>query len=582
MQNHRTIGLITILAGTAGCMAGDELPTGSAGELATTKDAMTYQYVPPNPGEKILYPCIGELEVTYVDSTYGPTDGTITYPGNGAGSCGLAPIGGGSVVLFLTGAGFSLSDYTHVTEHLARRGYLVIAVDAPESLPTQHCGGALHCAEDRAEQSVRFAEWWLSTDPIAAAYDTNRISVVGHSRGGEASFFAARYIRDSGTLDAQVPAIVALAPSDTPLVLATVDASDASSVLVVAATRDEDVPTFQPYGLYERLGTEFGSESPGEISTLDRVERALITLEHANHRQFSNLCGMPPGQCAGTQLGLMPCDIQHSVTRGLVSAWLDWQVEGHDPYRRYFDGTIDRPLLHPLGTSEPEADLRVMYDPGRPHGTRVIDNFEDGDIATSTDAGSVALSGVTGHLVEGSTADATFRHRTVGRRFLSLSDIGDPMDSVEWGLAKGLRSTSSTRPWSDFTTLSLRAARIWSESGSFANEAPVLRVRLRMKDGALGGNTVDLPPLHAPAIEDADYSNGAVLQCGGFPEQRSSFFRSLRVPLSRFDSRFEPVDWTQVRGMVLMVDDPALADETLFIDSVALTGGTEYLSFSPQ
>ncbi len=549
---------------TAGCTT--EEPDTSADPVATASDGLGFRKAPPiNPGELVTHRCTQQADVSYQDPIYGTTVGTITYPviEQGKTGCGTWPLGGGSVVLFLTGSGFNLTDYDHLTDHLAGRGYLVIAVDAPESLPAQHCP-TLTCPQDRAEQSVRFAEWWLSSNVLAGAYDTSRISVVGHSRGGEASLYAARYIRDSPSLNADVPAVVALAPTD--LWGTTIDASDASSILVVGATYDEDVPTYEPYRLYERLGTEFGSESPTEISTLDRIERAFVTLDSANHQQFSDRCGMP--FCTGSSNGLMPCAIQQSVTRGLVSAWLDWQVDGHSTYRGYFDGTIDRPLLHPLGSAAPEADLYVMYDPGRPHGARVIDNFEDGDIATSTDGATVTVTGATATVLEGTAAHPSFLHREPGRRFIRLTDIGDPLDSIEWSFSKLTRSGSASRPMSDFSTLSLRAARVWTLNGTFANEAPTLRARLRMKGGALGGNLVTLPPLYEPSTWEGSHGF-----CGYIQDEYFSFFRSLHVPLSSF----EPVDWNQVRGLVLMVDDPALADETLYIDSVQLTGGTEYL-----
>ncbi len=538
---------------------------------SSSDEALVYRFVPRNPGEEVSHPCTRTLETTYNLPDYGPTTARISFPTLALRSgCSNTPVGG-ETVLLLPGNGFEPADYSHLTDRLAENGFLVVAVDGPEATPSQNCGSVAEtCAPDRAERAVRYLEHWVLINGLAGSFDTSELAIVGHSRGGEGALFAAQEVHDSAVLaDTTVRAVIALAPTDT--WVPTVNAAETRSVLVVHGTRDEDVGLAAPYPLYERIGTEYGSETPDEVSTLDRVERSFMTVERANHRQFTNDCGVLA--CQGGTSGLMDCAVQQSVARGLVLAWLRLQMRGETIYRGFFDGTYEQPLRRPLGSAAPEARMYAMYDEGRPLGARVEDNLEDGEVPTSTRGGTVIVSGINASVVDSSNASSTFPHDAPGRHFLALSDIGDPLDTIEWQAPRRLFGPAP-RPWTAFTTFSLRAARVFSLAGDFEGEEPVITARLRMSDGSLGGTLVELPPLPPPAVWPAVQEAG----CGFASEKRLSYFRSLRVPLDAF----EPVDWTRVRSIVLSFDDPDLADETVYIDSVRLSGATEWLVLSPS
>ncbi|MEM9067831.1 MAG: hypothetical protein AAGE52_04970 [Myxococcota bacterium] len=548
------------------------------GEVAPASESLTVVFVPPDPGQETQYECIRTLTPSHSDAIYGPTTARVTYPvQDTALGCSFSAIGG-EVVLLLPGAGFVPADYTHLSEHLARNGFLVVAVDATEASPSQHCGPSSACAEDRAERGVRFLRWWRDTTPWSDRFDFDHVAVIGHSRGGEAAAFAASYVR-SEIGGGAVDAVVALAPSDSSLPAIELSRSDARSVLVMYGSRDEDVLSQSPapmanpaptgFLLYDRTGSEYGIESPWALSLGDRIERAFAFVHEADHAQFSDRCHTFACVNSTHPDGVLDCEAQQAVTRSFVTAWLRLQVRGESPYRVFFNDTIENPFMLPLGSSGPHVLSYGLYDDGRVYGRMVEDNFEDAELSTGTAGSAVTTFGVSAEVRATPETAGTFPHGPQGRHFLRVTDIGDAGDRIEWEFPRAFRGAPPRRGIEEFHTLSLRAGREFESAEPWTIHPPRLRVQLRLAGGATS------PQIALHTLPDPDGHDVYATLCGQILPYGVSPLRTLRVPLNEFG-----VDLADVRGVIVYLDVNELAGEAVYLDDLRFEGAPEQVPFS--
>lgn len=296
-----------------------------------------------------------------------PLNGTVWRPAE-RGSYPLVLIVHGNA----PGTGSELG-FGYLGETLASRGYVVAAIDE-NFLNTGVLTSAAGLDTARTELVRRHLAQWAAwstssgTGPLDGLADIGAVSLVGHSRGGEAVARAAAAGAPAGVV---LRSVIALAPSDSTF------APDEPAVkltgvdyLTVAGSYDADVMTFAGASQYART-----TPGAGQV-------KAAVQLDRMNHTQFNSGWGRYDGALGLAQRFLAtgpltaPDDQRHAA-QALVSGFLDLTVKGDTAQLPLFDGSGSLPFGDGLaarrqfaeggaaGITPQGADLSATTLPGK-------------------------------------------------------------------------------------------------------------------------------------------------------------------------------------------------------------------------
>jgi dienelactone hydrolase len=235
---------------------------------------------------------------------------------------------------------FSDPGYGYLGELLASRGYILASVDM------NFLNGAIRGENDaRGWFLLKHLEAWRDFNgteggPFHGIVDMSRITLIGHSRGGEAVGHAAAFNRlshypDDASLrfdfDFDIRSIIAIAPVDgqyTP--------SDRLvpvenvSYLVFHGSHDGDVSSFAGLRTWHRL--EFTDDTP-------RFKSAVYVYR-ANHGQWNTVWGAHDNGPRSARIldlrGLMDAEEQRDFARVYISAFLEATLRDDDRYLPLF------------------------------------------------------------------------------------------------------------------------------------------------------------------------------------------------------------------------------------------------------
>jgi dienelactone hydrolase len=235
---------------------------------------------------------------------------------------------------------FSDPGYDYLGELLASRGYILASIDM-----NFVNGGVRQENDARGWLLLKHVEAFgrFNTEegnPFYGKVDMSAISLMGHSRGGEAVGHAAAFNRLTHYPDDaserfdfgfDIKSIVSIAPVDgqyrptdrhVPL--------EDVSFLVFHGSHDGDVTSFHGLRMYDRL--RFTDGEP-------RLKTAIYVYR-ANHGQWNSVWGPhDSGPRSGRRLdlrGLMPTEDQKEFARIYVSAFLDYTLKGDTRYLPLF------------------------------------------------------------------------------------------------------------------------------------------------------------------------------------------------------------------------------------------------------
>ncbi|QYK47902.1 MAG: hypothetical protein KF838_14065 [Phycisphaeraceae bacterium] len=189
-----------------------------------------------------------------------------------------------------------VSAYQSTLQHLATRGYIVIASESEGSLFPSHSRFASdlsHCLTFLIEQSHAPGSW------LEGAVDPLRLGASGHSMGGGASILAA-------AADSRIRALAPLAPAETSPSAAAAAANLSIPFTAIVGTRDTITPTASH-------GQLMYNAAPGP--------RRMISQIGGFH------CGYIDSSTFGCDSGSMSRADQLALTRALLAAVFDLHLK---------------------------------------------------------------------------------------------------------------------------------------------------------------------------------------------------------------------------------------------------------------
>jgi dienelactone hydrolase len=318
-----------------------------------------------------------------------PLNGRVWYP-DGPGPFPLVLIVHGNH----DATDFSDPGYQYLGELLASRGYILVSIDENflNSMVTDLFAGLESENNVRAWLLLEHLRVWHAwnddeQNPFHRKVDTDRIALIGHSRGGEAVAHAAAFNRlpaspDNGLVKFdfgyRIRSLIAIAPADgqykpagtwTPL--------EDVNYLVLQGSHDSDVSSF--LGLYQYDRVTFTGDG--------HYFKSAVYVYGANHGQFNTSWGaydVGVGLTAHfiNTTALLPEADQLQIAEVYISAFLDCTLRDRREYEPLFKN-------HRAGSAWlPDTVYLTQYANSETQPLCAYD--EDLNLATITSPGGIA------------------------------------------------------------------------------------------------------------------------------------------------------------------------------------------------
>ena len=463
------------------------------------------------------------------------------------------------------GDGHDHLDYNYLLRHLAQNGFIAASIHNPIDISNA----------ERAERVRTFLDFlrnhWEHKDHVE-----NNIALMGHSRGGEAVFTAARKINQGWNVDHDVNAVIALAPTDKdeggnegPESLS---GFESESLLVIYGSLDDDVfghciegtadgcgqspsgPQATGFALYDRAGSETSTENTGSPGLI--VTKSMLFIDRTNHNGWLDSCLDP---AVPTAEYLHSCATHRTLARGYVNAFVRWRLRGEDAFKPFFTGEAAPDVVAAKGVR-----VRTQYSEGP--GRRVIDNFEQPGWTTGTQSTVAKESQVT--VVNEAKlyihGDQTSPHETRGL-ILSWSTLPLLIDPwIRWTIDDEKNVFGqSLRDVNKFEVLSFRVGQMHGAASNTPDESHDFTVRLRDEAGVWS------PKVHVSAFADVAYPEPAdiVTVYGDAAKVPKSAMMTVRIPLEYFSG----VDLGAVQDVELAFGVDEHLQGEILLDSLEFT-----------
>lgn len=518
--------------------------TGALALASLTTDRAGAQVQPEDPATYTNFSChfIENWVWNYPGDGVGAVTGKVRFPSSTCQSAD-GPPAARPIVIFAHGNDMTHTDHDYLMAHLAKNGFVTVSIENSGN------------NEERALQMISYLNsmhtFWGWKNQLSA-----KVAFAGHSRGGEAAVTAARLLAETPALGAEaydVKAVVSIAPTDggggtnsDPRESLTGSATE--GFLGIYGSRDPDVngdPAFEGsptvpqrtvFAIYDRAGSEGASE--GFVIAGTHLDKAMVYVYGFAHRNFlDDPFGTPDGR---------------NVAAAYFNAFLRWKVYGLWNYKGFFDGRW-RP--------ESLASLELFHQLSEGQ-RRVVDNFENGVLATNTLGGSVTKS---------ASGIVTFLEDDLQQLIQS-----SPHDSgglrVTWAAPSWVRwsvpnnsplGIGPLRDATDYDYLSLRAGQVYQNTYNTEGQDQDFHVRLLTGAGFSDKVRVSL---HGRVPYPDEFLCNSVFHCGIVVpiDMTKSAMSTIRIPLSAFSN----VDLTDVQAVYLYFDVPERPTGAITLDSL--------------
>ncbi len=533
--------------------------------LLTSKANVLFE---PNPATWQSFDCVRSVDLSYPSNDWGNVSGRVYYPSNERCNAAAAPAFNRPVVLFFNGAGFHYWDYSYLANHMAGIGFIVVVVDSSEPSPTLNCSPLLaSCIEDRARKGIsyllRVKKFWNYNKRANFA----DLTLMGHSRGGEAAIEAAMIIsREEPSLGfllspPSIRAVVAIAPTDIGNGFGaerrSLNAHHSLNLMLLYGSRDEQIKGYpQPFGinlppqtafaLYDRTGTE--ETLTAAVGGGKFVDKSMHFISKATHSNFTNHSYIAPA-CQP----YLSQAVQHRTTKGLVNAYLLWKVWGLNSYKRYFNADTDWLWWGPAATSP-------QYSTGAWNGRRVVDNFQNDILNTNTLEGGLSVNGnLSASITDNSSSGRMVHGPEDGLRLRVESGSPSNWNLLQWTIP------AVEGDMSEYTHLSIRIGLGHDFEGSS-------RVNIRLRNGISSWSSIvstssygGISPVEAldPAYVSLDCDFGDIIAL----DQTVVSMRTIRIPLEDFNL----ADLENISRLQIRFNHEDTRDRVFYIDNVEFT-----------
>jgi len=505
-----------------------------------------------DPATSTTYPCyyIRNYNWSYPGDGLPVVSGKIRFPSNTCNSQSGPPFNR-PVLIFMHGNAQDNNDHNYLMAHLARNGFVTASISNSGD------------NENRARQAISYLNslhtYWGFANRLS-----NKVAFAGHSRGGEGAVTAARLAEEQPGLTAEnydVQAVISIAPTDgggsngnDPR--ETLDGLMTDGFLGIYGSADTDVsggeanlvntqPQKTVFAIYDRAGSEFSTEGFQIVGS--HVEKAMVYLYNVGHRAFlkkSN--GGAIG--SGTTVG-------NNAAKAYFNAFLRWQFWNQTSYKDYFNGVLTPPSLQ----------AQELYNQFSADQRRVVDNFENNNLAQNTMGGSVIKSsqGIVTFLEDDlHQLLKSSPHETGGIR-VTWSNGGTITPYIRWWIPAGnIPFAGSRRDVSGFDGISLRVGQVYNQAFNTPGQDQSFRIRLLSNNGLSSKVSIaDYLP-----IPEQDEFICPPFACGNnvVADFSKSAMSTVRIPLSAFNN----VDLGSVRAVYAYFDDPGYNSGAVSIDNL--------------
>lgn len=490
-------------------------------------------------GDDDLFP----FDTRCPDKSKGDVDmkARVHFPGSGKV---VAPGGPFPLVLILHGQQLpdtpGFEGYDYLGELLASRGFIVASIDGRSLLDATIKSRGEHIREHLRRFVARNALG--SGSFLERQIDLSKVTLVGHSRGGEAVVAAWEWQRVKPNSGYRVAAIVAIAPVQFFGNPGRPEEPNFTSHLrdvhyqIIQGSHDCDVADFQGYRQYDRAA---------DIRAVGETLKSMVFVKDANHNFFNVVWESEFGdECQDNGI-VLDGNVARDIATVYIHAFLQTVIKGRVDFRLYLTGDIPNPVVE-LGKTTVAIDFQapgsgfVPLDhfeelPGTPHdktrnsrgGLVVAEHmtYEEQRFA-SLDPSSPALRFGYG----GETFAAYFRWEDPSARFVSLF-------------------TADPRPLG-LTHLSFRVGQIpQSISPNPQGQNQDFTVTVATSAGVRSVRVSDFAPIHAPFPIPTPK-----------PRLGKTVMSVVRIPLRAFNNPLSTIlgvefRFDQIGGGEIMVDD---------------------------
>jgi hypothetical protein len=340
----------------------------------------------------------------------------------------------------------------------------------------------------------------------------SQVTVIGHSRGGEAAVAAWEWQRVAPDPGYAIAAIVAIAPVQ---FFGRVDGEPSFiehlrnvHVQILHGSNDGDVSDFQGLRLYDRAA---------DIRAVGETLKSLVYIKDANHNFFNSVWETQRGDDCDCPGSVLPGPTTREVTAVYIHSFLETVIKGNADFRSYLTGATPNPVSNTTIALDFQA-------PGSQFLT--LDHFEE-------------LPGIRHNAKKNSSGGRVSKKQltTFSESFLA-ANVFLPLDSypgetfagyLSW-LAKPDPRFSSAFPGSHLPDLTLfdhfsfRVGQVARASGNINPPDANQNFRVRFTDATHKAAIVkvsDFAPIHSPFVPQLT---------GG--ESAKTVMAVVRIPLS--------------------------------------------------
>jgi hypothetical protein len=291
----------------------------------------------------------------------------VHFPGTG----GVVAAGGPfPLVVFLHGQQIAsipgYEGYDYLGELLASHGFIVASIDGRSLLNATIKSRGEHVREHLRRFVARNATG--SGSFLEGEMDLSRVTVVGHSRGGESVVAAYEWQRVDPDPGYTVIGVVAIAPVqfigaysfEPPILIHLRDAA----YQIIHGAKDCDVCDFQGYRQYDRAA---------DIRAVGETLKSLVFVKDANHNFFNTVWESLEGSDCGSS-PVLSGNKARDLAKVYIHSFLQVVVKGNDEFRGYLTGEVANPVSNTtvaLDFQAPGSEFITVDDfeelPGDPH-----------------------------------------------------------------------------------------------------------------------------------------------------------------------------------------------------------------------